>query len=111
MYHLLKCHRPTITILLLSLTLLTALTVRAPISSARAGPALRLRLRLQTNTLRPGDATKVFVEFLDRDYQQVTNDGTRVVELSVGPQNAKQQGSAYISPRLITVRPGILAAE
>jgi hypothetical protein len=115
MYYLVKRHRLTITILLLSLTLLSALTVRAPSSSARAPgrpPALRLRLRLQTNTLRPGDATKVFVEFLDRDYQQVTNDGTRVVELSVESPNTKQTaGSAYITPRSITVRPGVLAAE
>ena len=113
MYYLMMRQRLTITILLLSLALLSALTVRAPSSSARAPgkPALRLRLRLQTNTLRPGDATKLFVEFLDRDYQQVTNDGTRVVELSVAPPNEKQTGSAYISPRLITVRPGVLAAE
>ena len=113
MYQLMKDHTLPILLLLISLTGLIALTTHAPATSARSGggSALRLRLKVQNNTLRSGGVTKIFAEFLDRDYQQVANDGTRVIEFGLGPGESKQTGSGDISPQRVTVRPGSWSAE
>jgi hypothetical protein len=70
---------------------------------------MRLRLRVQSNTLKSGEATKIFVEFLDRDYQKVANDGTRAIQF--GLAGVKQSGSGDFSPPSIRVAPGVWTAE
>ena len=59
------------------------------------------------NTLRSGGATKIFVEFLDRDYQQVANDGRRVIDLGQAATGTQGSGSGSISPPRLTVAAGI----
>src|SRR5436305_1975436 len=50
---------------------------------SNGGAPLRLRLRVEQNTLRSGQSIKVWAEFLDGDYNQVANDGTRNVHFEV----------------------------
>jgi hypothetical protein len=85
-----------------------ALIAQSPATSAHSqgGSPLRLRLKVESNTLRSGEATKIFAEFLNRDYQQVPNDGTRVVEFGLASSGSPQTGSGNVSPQRVTVRPG-----
>lgn len=110
---LIKDHRLPILLLLISLTCLIGLTAQSPTTYARAGGGspLRLRLKVQSNTIRSGEGTKIFVEFLDRDYQQVANDGTRAIEFGMGSSSFKQGGAGDLSPQRVTVRPGVWYAE
>ena len=77
------------------------------IGAANANPAFaaqRLRLRVDHNTLRAGASTKVYVEFLDREYKQVHNDRTRTIAFKyAGPQ---QGAAGNFSPAGITVYAG-----
>ena len=113
MYYLVKSHHLSVLLLLITLTGLLTLTVQSPVVAAPDGgrSVLRLRLRVQSNTLRTGQVTKIFVEFLDRNYQQVTNDGTRAIDFALGSSGPKQSGSGNISPQRITVPPGAWSAE
>ncbi len=85
-----------------------ALIAQSPATSAHSqgGSPLRLRLKVESNTLRSGEATKIFAEFLNRDYQQVPNDGTRVVEFGLASSGSPQTGSGNVSPQRVTVGPG-----
>jgi len=85
----------------------------APPTSAQAplGSPLRLRLRIDSNTLRSGETTKIYADFLDRDYQQVPSDGTRVIEFALTWPGSRQAGSGEVSPQRVTVRPGQLSGE
>lgn len=71
----------------------------------------RLRLRVDSNTLRSGEATKVYVEFLDRDYQQVPNDRARVIEFQQASAGSQQTGSGRFSPPRLTVSAGAWSGE
>ena len=68
----------------------------------------RLRVRVENQRLRTGEATKVFVEFLDRNYGQVVNDATRVIVLGQASSGSKMQspGSGYFDQQKIVVKPG-----
>lgn len=67
---------------------------------------VRLRLRVDNNTLRSGQATTVHAEFLDVDYQQVPSDGTRTIEFAI-----TFGSSGAISPAQVTVKPGSWSAD
>jgi len=67
---------------------------------------VRLRLRVDNNTLRSGQSTTVHAEFLDVDYQQVPSDGTRTIEFAI-----TFGGSGGISPAQVTVKPGSWSAD
>jgi hypothetical protein len=113
MYYLVKQHRLTILLLITLLACLITLSTQSSVTSARAGAGspMRLRLKVQTTTIKSGEATKIFVEFLDRDYQQVANDGTRAIEFGLGSARVKQSASGDISPQSVTVTPGKWSAE
>ena len=67
----------------------------------------RLRVRVENQRLRTGEATKVFVEFLDRNYGQVVNDATREIVLGQASSGSKMQpGSGYFNQQTIVVKPG-----
>ena len=67
-----------------------------------AGGPVRLRLKVDLTTFRKDQATKMWVEFLDGDYNKVANDGTRDVKFEVEPR-----GSGSFSPSpTVTVKPG-----
>jgi hypothetical protein len=61
----------------------------------------RLRLKVQTNTVKVGGKIPLIVEFLDRDYQPVGNDRDRVISFKQNPLTAGASGD--ISPSLVTV--------
>jgi hypothetical protein len=89
---------------LLFLMFLAVLVVQATEAANPLFAAQRLRLRVDTNTLRPGGTTKVYVEFLNREYQQVQNDRTRRIEF-------KYAGSGSGSATGITVYAGAQYGE
>ena len=64
--------------LLIGCAAVAAVSVKPPTPSTGGSP-VRLRLRVTKSTLRSGEAISVWVEFLDRDYGQVQNDGRRDV--------------------------------
>lgn len=93
--------------------ILFSILAATTIGSAKIGfnsPAApqRLRVRVENQRLRSGDTTKVIVEFLDRDYAQVANDATRVIQLGQGPGSS---ASARFASAHITVRPGAGSGE
>ena len=92
---------------LILLSVLAATTVgTANIGDGGSVPQ-RLRVRVENQRLRTGEATKVFVEFLDRNYGQVVNDATRVIVLGQASSGSKMQpGSGYFDQEKIVVRPG-----
>ena len=67
---------------------------------------VRLRLKIETSTLRSGNTTRISAEFLDRDYQQVPSDAMRTVEFGIA-----NGYSGSLSPAQITVRPGAWSAD
>lgn len=79
---------------------LLALAAALGEASAYASPA-RLRLRVESSTLREGESTRVVIEFLDREYRGVANDRDRVVRLE--PQGAR---AGEISPSRVVVPAG-----
>jgi hypothetical protein len=114
MYYRVIDHRLPILLLLISLTCLIALTAeyavtsaKSPVTSAQpAGSPLRLRLRVDKNTLRRGEATNIFVEFLDSNYDQVANDRARLIDFDTASVGSQVAGSGAISPSRISVGPG-----
>src|SRR5215510_6778826 len=84
-------------------------SVVLPTAAANSGgyrAPVRLRLKVDNNTLRSGERTAVHAEFLDVDYQQVPSDGTRTIEFAIA-----FGGSGAISPVQVTVRPGSWSAD
>jgi hypothetical protein len=80
------------------------LTLSAPTSAHSSGGApIRLRLNVADSTLRSGQSTSVWVDFLDRDYQKVPNDGTRVVEFAIAPPRGN---SGDLSAKHVTIKGG-----
>jgi hypothetical protein len=84
---------------LIALSAPPAFTAKSP----TGGAPLRLRLKVEQTTLRSGQATKIWAEFLDGDYRQVPNDGTRVVKFGIVPPRGS---SGSIAPAEVTVKPG-----
>lgn len=99
----------------LFLILLCILAV-TPVGSANIGggsgavPA-RLRVRVENQRVRPGQPTKVIVEFLDRNYGQVVNDATRVIYLGHESSGSKVSGSGQLDQYKIVVKPGVWSGE
>ena len=73
----------------------------------------RLRVRVENQRLRSGQATKVIVEFLDRNYGQVVNDATRVIELGQASSGsrARSSGGGQFDRHKIVVKPGQWSGE
>lgn len=73
----------------------------------------RLRVKVDKQRLRTGDATKVTVEFLDRNYGQVVNDATRVIELGQASSRSRagSSGSGQFDRAKIVVKPGAWVGE
>lgn len=80
---------------------LFALAAPAPVDSVAGGSPARLRLRVKNSSPRAGEATSVWAEFLDRNYAQVQNDGTRVIQFVAAPRD-----SGGFSQHQVTVRAG-----
>src|SRR5829696_4303466 len=90
---------------------LLAFTI-AGVASVDAGAApQRLRVRLENQRLRTGETTKVVVEFLDRNYGQVANDATRVIELRQTSSGSKLSGSGHFDQQRIVIKPGAWSGE
>src|SRR3982751_2800908 len=66
----------------------------------------RLRIKVESNTLRSGQGTKVVVEFLDRNYQQVPNDVPRVIQLTQGSAGSRDTGSGQLNPGQVRIARG-----
>lgn len=101
-----KTIRPVSVLFLLTLLIscgtVVALSGTSATDSTASSP-LRLRLKVARGTLRSGEATSVWIEFLDRDYQKVQNDGTRTVVFRVDP---RRRNGGYISEREVVVKRG-----
>jgi hypothetical protein len=98
--------------MLLLLSIVVALGSSEATSNAKHfSSAQRLRVRVENASLHPGEVTKVFVEFLDMNYQQVANDATRVIVLGQASPGSRNTGSGYFSSDRITVRPGAWSGE
>jgi len=101
-----KTIRPvSVSFLLIFLTVcgaLFALAAPAPLDSKSGGgsPA-RLRLRVKNSSPRAKEATSVWVEFLDRNYVQVQNDGNRVIQFISAPR-----GNGSFAQQQVIVGPG-----
>src|SRR5215510_565603 len=99
----------TIVLLICCIGLIAGISsVAIPPAAANSGyrAPVRLRLKVDNNTLRSGERTAVHAEFLDVDYQQVPSDGTRTIEFAIA-----FGGSGAISPVQVTVRPGSWSAD
>ncbi|HEX6650747.1 MAG TPA: hypothetical protein VF075_14450, partial [Pyrinomonadaceae bacterium] len=98
----------------LFLIILTVLMVQVCESVTKANPfydAQRLRLRVDQNTLRSGGTTKVYVEFLNREYQQVPNDRSRDIQFQLASAGSQQTGSGSFSPDRIRIEAGAWSGE
>lgn len=102
---------------LLSLILFTILAATvvgtANVAGDKGSVPQRLRVRVENQRLRTGQATKVIVEFLDRNYGQVVNDATRVIELAQASSGSKMRssGSGHFDRHKIVVKPGEWSGE
>jgi len=99
--------------LLLGVSVLFALSTSTSAQYAQKGVSgpQRLRVKVETNTLRSGQATKVLVEFLDRNYQQVPNDVPRVIQLTQNSAGSKDTGSGQLNPGQVKIARGAWSAE
>lgn len=75
------------------------------------GVPQRLRVSVEKHRLSTDETTKVIVEFLDRDYNQVDNDATRVITLGRASSGARTNGSGKFNAATIVVKPGARSGE
>ncbi len=102
---------PRIFILILfSILAVTAIST-ANMNTSAAGAPQRLRVRVENQQLKNGDATKVVVEFLDRNYEQVANDATRTVVLGQASSGSRISGNGKFDRPSIVVKPGAWSGE
>jgi hypothetical protein len=112
-----KSVRRSLTALSLILLMIcgTGLLARSPQitkSNPQSGNApLRLRLKVENNTLRSGQTTRISAEFLDQRYQQVPNDGTRIVEFGIAAVKGQTTGRGDIRPPQVKVTRGVWTAD
>lgn len=99
---------PKVLFLILFSILAATAVGTANISEQPGSVPQRLRVRVENQRLRTGEATKVIVEFLDRDYGQVANDATRVIVLGQAASGSKSgsSGSGHFDKHRIVVKPG-----
>jgi len=99
---------------LILFSILAVTTVEtATISEDSGSVPQRLRVSVENQRLRTGQATKVIVEFLDRNYGQVVNDATRVIVLGQASSGSKltSSGAGYFNQQKIVVKPGAWSGE
>lgn len=97
---------------LILFSILAATTIGTANMSADGGSVpQRLRVRVENQRLKTGEATKVIVEFLDRNYGQVVNDATRTIELGHASSGSKVSGSGKFDNPRIVVKPGAWSGE
>lgn len=93
--------KPSLLILLLICSI--GLVARSPQNKMPKTEApLRLGLKVERNTLPSGKSTRITARFLDRFYQEVPNDGTRVVEFGFAAppaQKGDNTGNALQKPK------------
>jgi hypothetical protein len=70
----------------------------------------RLRLRLERTALSAGETIGLFVELLDRGYNKIPNDRERVVWFDQ-PSGEGVTGSATVSPKKLTIPPGVSVSD
>src|SRR5215510_8155449 len=71
-----------------------------------SGPPLRLRVQIEKSKLQAGESARVFIDLLDKYYQPVANDATRIITLDQSSAGSSQTGSGALSPRSIQIKPG-----
>jgi hypothetical protein len=81
---------------LLAALLLPQLTIRAAATAPQY--PFRLRLSVRTNTITAGDRIPLIIEFLDRDYQQISNDRGRLVSFTQNPITTAAAGEILPNP-------------
>lgn len=102
---------PRIFILIVFSILAVATITTANRSAAAGSVPQRLRVRVENQQLKSGAGTKVIVEFLDRNYEQVANDATRTVILGQASSGSRTAGNGKFSQPSVTVRPGAWSGE
>jgi len=103
-----KTHRSVVVLLFVTLLVVCGglIVLSAPAAAQRPGGSpLRLRLKVSTSQLKKGQWTSVWAEFLDRNYEQVQNDGTRVIQFAATPR-----GTGSFSQQQVTVKAGAWSA-
>jgi hypothetical protein len=101
-----KTHRSVVVLLFVILLIGCGglIVLSAPAAAQRPGGSpLRLRLKVERTSLSEGTTMNVWADFLDGNYNQVLNDGTRAVKFEIG----ESRGAGSISPpQPVTVKPG-----
>ncbi len=92
----------------------TGLSARSSHNSFSPGGAeapMRLRLRVDNNTLPSGQSTRITAEFLDRFYQPTPNNGARVLEFGFAPPPGARVDWGSFTPQRQTVGAGATSAS
>lgn len=90
---------------------LGARSARKSFSPSPAESPMRLRLKVENNTLPSGQSTRITAEFLDRFYQPVPNNGTRVLEFGFAPPPGARVDWGSFTPQRLTVAAGLWSAS
>lgn len=101
-------------LLLIFLGILAAAAVGTATNAVDSGSVpQRLRVRVENQRLRTGEATKIVVEFLDRNYGQVANDATRTIEFGQASSGSKARssGAGHFDRQKVVVKPGAWSGE
>lgn len=111
-----KTNRSVVVLFMILLIGCGGLIVLSAPSASSAGQSvgkvpIRLSLKVERGTLPSGESTKISVYFLDRDYQSVPNDGSRVIEFGTAAYRGQQADPNAINPRRVTVKSGASYAE
>lgn len=97
-------------LVLVCFTGLAAKSSRNSFSISSAEAPMRLRIKVENNTLAAGQSTRITAEFLDRLYQQVPNNGTRVLEFGFAPPPGARVDWGSFTPQRLTVGAGAWSA-
>ena len=87
----------------------TGFAARSSNNSPSLDPAespMRLRLKVENNTLPSGRSTRITAEFLDRFYQPVPNNGARSLEFAFAMPTGAKGDWGSLSPQRLTVPAG-----
>lgn len=101
-------------LLILALVCFTGLAARSSRNSFSPSPAeapMRLRLKVENNTLASGQSTRITAEFLDRFYQPTANNGARVLEFGFAPPPGARVDWGNFTPQRLTVGAGVTSAS
>lgn len=98
------------TLILFGILAVTTITT-ASMNAGGGSVPQRLRVRVENQQLKKGEATKVIVEFLDRNYEQVANDATRTIVLGHASSGSRLSGNGKFNQPAIEVKPGASYGE